>query len=111
MKVVISSTGKTLDDLVHPHFGGAKYLLVVDTDSGGVRVVDNAEHGETMEGAEVQAARSVVVLSPEYLITGHCGPTAIAILMAEGIKVIAGARGTVREAIEQLKRGDLRTAS
>jgi predicted Fe-Mo cluster-binding NifX family protein len=107
MKVLVTSTGETLDDTVDRRFGRAERFLLVDTDSDKVSVVDNAQNLGAAQGAGIQAAESAARLGPEYVITGHCGPKAFAVLQAAGIRVVVGAKGTVREAIESLKRGEL----
>ena len=110
MKVVVSSTGRTGKDMVHPRFGRAKYFVVVDTESGEELALDNTQNVDAMQGAGVQAAQRVAGLEPAYVITGHCGPKAFAVLRAAGIPVILGAEGTVRVAVERLKRGELEPA-
>ena len=47
----------------------------------------------------------------EAVLTGNCGPNAFGVLNSAGIKVITGASGTVREAIENYKSGKLQATS
>ena len=42
------------------------------------------------------------------MITGHCGPKAFRTLAAAGIKIVVGAGGTVAEALEKFKAGELK---
>jgi predicted Fe-Mo cluster-binding NifX family protein len=107
MKVVVTSTGEALDAKVDSRFARATCFLMIDTEKDGVEVVDNSQDREAMQGAGVLAAQKIAGLEPDYVITGHCGPNAFALLKAAGIKVVVGVEGTVREAVEQLKRGDL----
>jgi predicted Fe-Mo cluster-binding NifX family protein len=46
-------------------------------------------------------------LRAEAVITGHCGPKAFRTLQAAGIQVVVGADGTVADAVEQFKSGEL----
>jgi predicted Fe-Mo cluster-binding NifX family protein len=43
MKLAITSKGTDLDSEVDPRFGRAAYILIVDTFSLGVQVLDNSE--------------------------------------------------------------------
>ncbi len=110
MRVAVSSKGKSLDDPVDLRFGRAPYFLLVETDAEDVQVVDNAQNVEAMQGAGIQAAQNVASLSPDYLITGHCGPKAFSVLRAAGIAVVVGFEGSVREAIDALREGRLKAS-
>ena len=107
MKVVVTSTGETMDSPVDSRFGRARVFMLVDTETGEHRAVDNASGMNAMGGAGVQAGEKVSKLGAEILITGHCGPNAFRTLQAVGLKVVVGAEGTVAEAIEKFKRGEL----
>ena len=110
MKVAVTSRGPTLDDEIDPRFGRAQVFLVVDTDTGEFEAVDNKQNLEAAQGAGIQAGRIVADHGAEVLITGHCGPNAFRTLSAAGIKVVLGAEGTVGEAVEKLKKGELKPA-
>ncbi len=86
-------------------------FLFVDTDTGETESVDNSSGANATQGAGIQAAETVSRLGAECLLTGHCGPKAFRTLKAAGIKVYTGAYGTIAEAIEQLKSGELHLSS
>lgn len=110
VKIAVTSRGRTLNDEVDPRFGRAKMFLVVDTDAHELEIADNEQNVEAAQGAGIQAARLVAERGADVVITGHCGPKAFRTLSAAGIKVVVGAEGTVAEALEKFKAGDLRPA-
>jgi predicted Fe-Mo cluster-binding NifX family protein len=58
-------------------------------------------------GAGIQAAQAIANKDVKLLITGNVGPKAFQALAAAGIEVATGAFGTVREAVEKYKSGEL----
>ena len=59
-------------------------------------------------GAGIQAAQMVAKTGAEIVITGNMGPNAFETLSAAGIQVFTGASGSVNEAIEKYKKGELK---
>lgn len=110
MKVAITSSGEGLDSPVDPRFGRAAKFILIDTETDSVQVVDNTQNLNAAQGAGIQAAQNVSRLGAEVLMTGHCGPKAFAALRAAGIQVITGVQGTVAEAVERFRRGELAPA-
>jgi len=108
MKVAVTATGQDTASSVDPRFGRAQWVLVVDTETKAVEVLDNSAGVSAASGAGVQAAERVARAGVEYLLTGHCGPNAFRALDAAGIKVVTGVEGTVKEALERLARGELK---
>ena len=110
MKVAITSQGSDLSSPVDPRFGRAKCFMVVDTDTGAFEAHDNTQNLNAAQGAGVQAGRTVAELGAEAVVTGHVGPKAFATLQAAGVKIYIGAKGSVKEALEQFKAGMLSCA-
>jgi len=110
MKIAITCQGTTLDSLVDPRFGRARYFLLVDTDTMQTTAHDNAQNLNAPQGAGIQAAQAVARLGADAVITGHVGPKAFATLRTANIAVYTQAGGTVREAIEQWKKGQLQAS-
>ena len=108
MKVVVTSQGSDLNSQVDPRFGRAKNFIVVDTDTEEFSAHDNTQNLNAAQGAGIQAARTVVDLGVEAVVTGNVGPKAFTTLQAGNVKVYLGASGTVKEAIEKFKAGQLK---
>jgi predicted Fe-Mo cluster-binding NifX family protein len=65
----------------------------------------------TLEGgAGIQAAKAVVDLGADAVLTGYIGPNAARVLASAGLNTITGVSGTVREAANQFQKGQLRPA-
>ncbi len=110
MRIAVTSQGSDLNSQVDPRFGRAQHFIVVDTDSGEVSVHDNAQNRAAAQGAGIQAGRTVVELGVAAVVTGHVGPKAFTTLRAGNVAVYTGAAGTVKEAVERFKAGQLQGA-
>jgi predicted Fe-Mo cluster-binding NifX family protein len=111
VKVVVTTKSEGIDSEVDPRFGRARYFVMVDTDSGESKSIDNAGGIAAAQGAGVQAAETLCRLGAECLVTGHCGPKAFRALQAAGIVVYTGASGTAEDAVGQLRSGALDRAA
>jgi len=107
MKAAVTATGKDLSAEVDPRFGRAAWFVIVDTETGAFEYVDNAQNVEAAQGAGIQAAQTVASKEVDAVLTGHCGPNAFRAMEEGGIAVYVGVSGTVGEAIEKLKEGEL----
>jgi predicted Fe-Mo cluster-binding NifX family protein len=110
MKIVVSASGNALDSQIDPRFGRCAYLLFVDPDSLEFEAFAN-ESAMASGGAGIQAAQFVANQGAEAVITGQVGPNASMTLDATGMKVFLGATGTIRNAVEMYKQGQLQPAS
>ena len=99
LKIAVTSQGKDLESPMDPRFGRAAYILIVDTISDEVEVLDNSENVNAFKGAGIQAAVTVSDRGAKVLLTGYCGPNAFKTLKAAGIKVANDVTGTVRDAV------------
>lgn len=107
MKIAVTAKGESLESEVDPRFGRAAYILVVDTDSLEIEVINNAENANAFKGAGIQAASMVSQKKAAVLLTGYCGPNAFKTLEAANVKVVNNVTGTVAEAVQQFKDGKL----
>ena len=106
MKIAVSSSGTTLDDMVDPRFGRCAYFVIVETDDMSHEAFEN-ESVALGGGAGIQAARFVAEKGVAAVITGNCGPNAVQTLSAANTKIYVGQSGTVREVVERFKGGEI----
>lgn len=107
MKIAVTSKGMDLDAEVDPRFGRAAYILIVDTETMAVDVLDNKENINAFKGAGIQAASNVSKKGASVLLTGYCGPNAYKTLEAANVKVAADVSGSVKDAVIAFKEGKL----
>ena len=110
MKIGISSTDKDLNSMIDQRFGRCNYFLIVDTDTMNFESISN-ESSMATGGAGIQAAQTIAKAGVESVITGNMGPNAFQTLEAAGIKVFTGANGSIKEVIEQYKKGNLKNTN
>lgn len=109
MKVCVPSMGKAgLDEQVGQHFGRVPAYTVYDAETGEVTVMDNtSEHaGGVGLPAEILARAGINIM-----LCGGLGSRAIDLFENFGVMVYVGASGTVRDAIESWKAGELQAAT
>lgn len=110
MKVAVTAQGQELASTVDLRFGRAKWILVVDTETGEHQAHDNTVHLNAPQGAGIQTGQNVANLGVEAVITGNVGPNAFRVLNAANIKVFLAAQQTVEQAIAAFKEGRLQDA-
>jgi len=110
MKVVVTSQGNDLNSMLDPRFGRAKYLIVVDIETGDFQVHDNIQNLNAAQGAGIQTGRNVVNLDAEAVITGNVGPKAFRTLNAANLKIYLANNQTVKEAVDSYNAGLLKQA-
>jgi predicted Fe-Mo cluster-binding NifX family protein len=109
MKIAITAGEPALDGNLDPRFGRCAYFLIVDPDTLEFEAVENPNIARG-GGAGIQSAQLMASKDVKFVLTGNCGPNAHETLTAAGIGVIAGCSGSVRNAVEQFKAGQLRPA-
>jgi predicted Fe-Mo cluster-binding NifX family protein len=75
-----------------------------------VEVFEN-ENAALGGGAGIQSAQFVVSKGAGAVITGHCGPNAMQVLSAAGIKVYTGQSGPIKDAVSRYQNGELTPAA
>jgi predicted Fe-Mo cluster-binding NifX family protein len=110
MKIVVTSNGSDLDAQASPVFGRCPWYLFVDTETMEVEAVENPALGAA-SGAGIQAAQFVVEQGAEALVTGNVGPNAFDVLRSAEVPVYLLEGGTVRQAVDAYKEGELSETS
>jgi len=108
MKLAVSASGGDLSAPVDARFGRCAYFIIVDSETMEFESLANSSMG-AMSGAGIQTAQMIANKGTEVVLTGNCGPNAFQTLSAAGIKIVVGVTGTVREAVERFKRGELQS--
>lgn len=108
MKIALSAAGKNKTDMVDQRFGRASYFVVYDTETDSYTAFDNEQNLNAAQGAGIQSAQNVVKTGAEVVITGHTGPKAFKVLEAAGIPIYLAPSVSLSEAVEKLKKGELK---
>lgn len=106
MKICVSAVSGNLDAQIDPRFGRCQYFVIVNSETMEFEAVPNLS-ASAMGGAGIQAAQTVANKGVKVVITGNIGPNAYQVLSSAGIELITSASGTVREAVERFKKGQL----
>jgi predicted Fe-Mo cluster-binding NifX family protein len=109
MRVVVSANGIDLDASASPVFGRCPVFVFVDVETMTFEAVENPALAAP-GGAGIQAAQFVTERGAEAVITGNVGPNAFGVFQAAGVPVYQFAGGTVREAVEAHRNGQLAAA-
>lgn len=107
MKVAITTQGQELSSMIDLRFGRAKWILVVDTETGAHEIHDNTVHLNLPQGAGIQTGQNMASLGVEAVITGNVGPNAFRTLNAAKIRIFLAAEQTVEQTLVALKEGRL----
>ncbi|MFA6424621.1 MAG: NifB/NifX family molybdenum-iron cluster-binding protein [Phycisphaerae bacterium] len=111
MKIAVTAEADKLTSQIDLRFGRAKYLLIMDTDTGDFKAHDNSVNLNAAQGAGIQTGSNIANLGVEAVITGNVGPNAFKTLSAAGIKIFLAEKQTVQEAIDLFKAGKLKEAN
>jgi predicted Fe-Mo cluster-binding NifX family protein len=108
MTVCVTAAGKDWEASTQPNFGRAAFFLFIEPEA---QTIDAVQNQPGAHGAGVQAAQIVAQHAATAVITGSVGPNAFQGLSAAGIDVYVGATGTVREAFDAYRAGELKQAA
>jgi predicted Fe-Mo cluster-binding NifX family protein len=109
--LAVSANGKSLEAKVGSLFGRARFFIIVDPDMLEWEALDNLGNLSAAQRIGVTTANTLARKCIQTVLTGSCGPKAFQELQAAGIEVVLNARGKVRQAVANFKKGELRRAS
>ena len=107
MKICLTAEADNLEAQVDPRFGRCQYFVIVDTETNEFEAVQNPNMS-AMGGAGIQSGQLVASKGVKVILTGNIGPNAFRTLQAAGLDVIVGVSGSVKEAVEKYKKGELK---
>ena len=106
MKIAISAMKPSLQSELDPRFGRSRYFVLVEPETMNFETLLNP-HLDAATGAGIGAAQLVCDKGVGAVITGSIGPKAYQVLSAAGVRMITGVSGTISEAVEKFKSGQL----
>ena len=104
MKIGVSSTGNNWESQLDLRFGRAAVFMIVETKTMEYEAVKN-EGAASSGGAGVSAAQLIANQDVQAVITGNVGPNAMNVLKAANIEILKGSAVSVKENVEQFKKG------
>ena len=107
MKIAVATKGTDLDSDVDLRFGRCQNFIYVDTRTMEYKCGLN-EGFYLSENAGIKAAQTVIEKEVEAVVAGFIGSKALKVLTAAKIKRYIGARGTIRNAVEEMECGKLK---
>ncbi len=103
MKVLVAADGKTLDSRISKRFGKAAWYLVVDLETLNLRASENKGPHTHHEIVRKVAGKGVTTI-----VTGNIGPGSYDLIASLSIQVALARNMLAREAVERLKKGELK---
>ena len=107
MKLVLTSKGKSLDSEIDPRFGRCPYFCLLDPATMKAEFYENPALSSP-GGAGIKAAQFVIDTGARALLTQNVGPRAFSTLSAGGVEIYTVESGTLLEAVEKWKKGELK---
>jgi predicted Fe-Mo cluster-binding NifX family protein len=108
VKIAVTAMSNDPNGQIDPRFGRAKFFLIFDEDGTLLETYDNSANLNAMGGAGIQAGKVLSDRKVDILLTGHCGPNAFKVLNAAGVKVGVNQDGSVPEALERLRKNEVK---
>ncbi len=110
MIIAFTTSGDTIDSPLDSRFGRAPKFIILDTADDHIRVIDNTQNLNAVQGAGLQSAQNVINAGATIVITGHTGPKAFNLLTSMNVDVYCSDSLTVKDAYNAFKNGTLKRA-
>jgi len=107
MKICVTSQGENLDFSIDSRFGRCEYFIFINSDTLEHKSIKNPNI-DSAGGAGIQSGQMMSEEGVKVVLTGNMGPNAFNILKSAKIQVITNLSGTVKEAINKFKKGELK---
>lgn len=95
-----------MESVLHDHFGSAPLFALADTETGGVRVVENRRHDH--EHGKCRPIDHIDRDATDAVVCRGMGRRALASLEHGGMRVLVTTAETLGQAISQAREGSLR---
>ncbi|MGH4141073.1 NifB/NifX family molybdenum-iron cluster-binding protein [Clostridium sp.] len=106
MKIGISATGKTSENLLEMRFGRCKYFQIYDNESKEVEILEN-EGQNCSGGAGIVASNQLIAEKVDVIITGNLGPNSFGLIEKAGIKAYKCGNIAISSVLEKYNKGEL----
>lgn len=110
MKIAVSATGESEDDLMSERFGRCNYFIIYNEKTREFEEIPNVSK-DVQSGAGPKAVETIVAQGSDVLLAGHVGEKAAHALKSAGINVVNcySDNVTVKDAVNKfLKVKDLK---
>ena len=104
MKVAIISTGPTLDDPVGATPSESPFLLIVDAKTLEFESIPNPLVSKDKEAAQMLLSQLMQEHSAKVILAGAAGSRELSKLNKNGIRVLLGMTGSIRDTVEKFNR-------
>ena len=106
MKIAISATGKTNEDLLDMRFGRCEYFQIHDTEKGEFTILENKGQNAT-GGAGIASSNQLIDEKVDVIITGNLGPNAFGLIQKAQIKAYGCGNININSVLKKYKDGEL----
>lgn len=106
MKIAISATGKTKEDLMDMRFGRCEYFQIHDTKSGEVTILENKGQNAN-GGAGIASSNQLIDEKVDVIITGNLGPNAFELIQKAEIKAYKSGNIAINSVLKKYDASEL----